>query len=200
MRATCRLFAEIANKRSGQFLIPHAPTGLTGLHTHPFPRPTLISLYNQTLQKLAALPTTSAYRQSAEALTKHRLSIVNAQVPQGYKEWEDKVTALVQQHPETAEGRSLQINGKQYILPKEDESNVDDRTMEAEWNADEPVEERGEGPRTAMERQFQAHEIGEGRMVSDFEKNLPQLPNEPPLTTEQYVQHLFKAIRSWSRC
>jgi len=188
MRATSRLLAEIARKPAGNYLIAYTPTGLTGLITHPFPRPTLINVYTQTLQKLTAFPDNSIYRTSVEALCKHRLGLVKAQVPPGYEEWEQKVTAIMQQHPELKEGRSTQIDGKTYILPVEDESIVDDRAMEAEWNDDESVEDRGEGPRTAGERQFQAREIGEGRLVQEFEKTTPDVPNEPPLTIDQYVE------------
>lgn len=54
-------------------------TGLTGLYTHPNPRPALISLYNHTLKVLEKkYPQESVYRQSVEALTKNRLAIVEA--------------------------------------------------------------------------------------------------------------------------
>src|SRR6266487_2308508 len=67
MRATSRLFASV---KSGRFLEPNTQTGLTGLLTHPSPRPTLIFVYNSILDKLKALPETSVYRQSTESLTK----------------------------------------------------------------------------------------------------------------------------------
>jgi NADH dehydrogenase (ubiquinone) 1 alpha subcomplex subunit 5 len=191
MRATTRLLASIAKKPSGQFLNSYTPTGLTGLLTHPFPRPTLIQLYNQTLTKLATLPTTSVYRQSVEALTKHRLAIVTAQIPEGYAEWEAEAIKLLEKHPELKESRSIKlVDGKAYPLPLEQEQEVDDRAMESEWNNDEEVEDRGEGPRTAKDRIFQASELGEGQRVQEFEKDLPTLPNEPALTVEQYVEVL----------
>ncbi|KAI5816517.1 ETC complex I subunit conserved region-domain-containing protein [Pyronema omphalodes] len=61
------------------------PTGLAGVLTHPHPRPVLIALYNHTLDVLKTLPEHSVYRQSAENLTKHRLSIVEAVAPPGIK-------------------------------------------------------------------------------------------------------------------
>jgi NADH dehydrogenase (ubiquinone) 1 alpha subcomplex subunit 5 len=76
MRATLRLLTAR--------LPPFTPTGITGVLTHPHPRPTLIAVYNQTLQTLAQLPANSVYRQSAENLTKARLDIVKAVKPEGY--------------------------------------------------------------------------------------------------------------------
>ncbi|KAF8539552.1 ETC complex I subunit conserved region-domain-containing protein [Trichophaea hybrida] len=66
-------------------LPPFTPTGITGLLTHPHPRPTLIALYNHTLNVLSTLPPHSVYRQSAENLTKQRLEIVKAVKPQGWE-------------------------------------------------------------------------------------------------------------------
>ncbi|KAG7807088.1 hypothetical protein KL921_004512 [Ogataea angusta] len=55
------------------------PTGLTGIHQHPNPRPVLIKLYNSTLTKLKEkFPEESVYRKSVESLTKSRLAIVEA--------------------------------------------------------------------------------------------------------------------------
>ncbi|KAI9008321.1 ETC complex I subunit conserved region-domain-containing protein, partial [Gaertneriomyces semiglobifer] len=53
-------------------------TGLFGVPVHPNPRPHLISLYQRILHTVNIIPPTSAYRQSTEALTKHRLAIVEA--------------------------------------------------------------------------------------------------------------------------
>jgi NADH dehydrogenase (ubiquinone) 1 alpha subcomplex subunit 5 len=51
-------------------------TGIHGLHVHPDPLPELITAYESTLTALSAVPQTSVYRQSAEALTRHKLNIV----------------------------------------------------------------------------------------------------------------------------
>lgn len=53
-----------------------ATTGITGLAVHPNPLPALTKVYGQTLTALAALPATSVYRQATEALTTHRLRLV----------------------------------------------------------------------------------------------------------------------------
>lgn len=51
-------------------------TGITGLSVHPDPLPELTRTYEQTLSALSAIPATSVYRQGVEALTKHKLTIV----------------------------------------------------------------------------------------------------------------------------
>ncbi|PPR06909.1 hypothetical protein CVT24_011599 [Panaeolus cyanescens] len=51
-------------------------TGITGLAVHPNPLPELIKTYESTLTTVNALPQTSVYRQSVEALIKHKLNIV----------------------------------------------------------------------------------------------------------------------------
>ncbi|KAF8242699.1 hypothetical protein K440DRAFT_607103 [Wilcoxina mikolae CBS 423.85] len=72
-------------------LPPFTATGITGLLTHPHPRPTLIALYNHTLNVLSTLPPHSVYRQSAENLTKQRLEIVKALTAEQVEEIEDKI-------------------------------------------------------------------------------------------------------------
>lgn len=51
-------------------------TGITGVGVHPAPLPALAETYNQTLTALGAIPQTSVYRQGVEALTRHKLNIV----------------------------------------------------------------------------------------------------------------------------
>ena len=97
MRATLRLFARV---KAGKYLENFAPTGLTGLTTHPSPRPTLIYLYTSTLEKLKQLPESSVYRQSTEALTRQRLNIVDAVKPAGFDAWLQRVQAVVAENPE----------------------------------------------------------------------------------------------------
>ncbi|KAG1148459.1 hypothetical protein G6F37_002474 [Rhizopus arrhizus] len=53
-------------------------TGIAGIRVSPDPRPQLIQTYSQTLEALSRLPTTAVYRQATEALTQHRLSIVES--------------------------------------------------------------------------------------------------------------------------
>ena len=51
-------------------------TGLTGLKVHHDPIPELRQTYEATLQTLSAIPQTSVYRQGTEALTLHKLKIL----------------------------------------------------------------------------------------------------------------------------
>ncbi|WVN89176.1 uncharacterized protein L203_104392 [Cryptococcus depauperatus CBS 7841] len=51
-------------------------TNLTGLTVHPDPLPALTAIYSNTLTSLGTLPPTSVYRQATEAVTKHRLDVV----------------------------------------------------------------------------------------------------------------------------
>ncbi|PVU85563.1 hypothetical protein BB559_006946 [Furculomyces boomerangus] len=53
-------------------------TGIVGYPVHPDPRPHLISVYNKTLTALKEkIPPYAIYRQSTEAITNHRLSVVS---------------------------------------------------------------------------------------------------------------------------
>ncbi|KAK1779142.1 ETC complex I subunit conserved region-domain-containing protein, partial [Copromyces sp. CBS 386.78] len=101
MRAALRLLASAATgtvRPSTRFLKPGSPTGLTGLGTHPSPRSALLYLYNYTLDKLKQIPEHSLYRQSVEALTKHRLAIVEQFVPDGYDAWQERARKLLEKH------------------------------------------------------------------------------------------------------
>jgi len=68
--------------RSTQVLVRSAtgnPTGLTGIRTHPNPRPALIELYKSTLNYLGdKLPDESVYKKSTQNFTKKRLEIVES--------------------------------------------------------------------------------------------------------------------------
>lgn len=96
MRSTSRLFAVVKSER---FLTPGNPTGLTGLLTHPAPRSQLIYLYSSTLDKLSKIPEHSVYRQSAEAITRQRLNIINGFKPPGYEEWAQRAKQKIDEHP-----------------------------------------------------------------------------------------------------
>lgn len=51
-------------------------TGLTGLKVHHDPLPELKKTYEATLQTLSAIPQSSVYRQGVEALTLHKLKVL----------------------------------------------------------------------------------------------------------------------------
>ncbi|KAL6881613.1 ETC complex I subunit conserved region domain-containing protein [Trichoderma longibrachiatum] len=103
MRPTLRALAN--------YLEPGTPTGLTGLWTHKTPRSTLLYLYNTTLNRLQSIPETSLYRQSVEATTKHRMSLVEKVVPPGYEEWTAKARELMRKYPHQFEAASDRADG-----------------------------------------------------------------------------------------
>ncbi|TFK30479.1 Ndufa5, NADH-ubiquinone oxidoreductase subunit [Coprinopsis marcescibilis] len=60
------------------FNVAKRSTGITGLKVHPNPLPELVKTYQTTLSVLSSIPETSVYRQGVEALTRHRLGVVEA--------------------------------------------------------------------------------------------------------------------------
>ena len=67
------------------YIHPFTPTGITGILSHPCPRPTLISIYSTTLTLLQSLPLTSLYRISTTNITAHRLSLVSSTLPPDFQ-------------------------------------------------------------------------------------------------------------------
>ncbi|KAL1874508.1 hypothetical protein Daus18300_003527 [Diaporthe australafricana] len=141
MRGTLRLFASVKPVR---FLEPGAPTGLTGLHTNPSPRSTLLFLYSSTLDRIKAAPETSVYRQSIEAVTKHRMSLVQSVKPAGYDEWLARARQVLEKHPDhfketahkVADGSlasGLERDGKFFVLRQKDQ---DLDTRYEEWDGE----------------------------------------------------------------
>lgn len=124
MRRTLRLFASV---KPARYLQAGSPTGLTGIYTHPSPRGALLFLYLSTLDKLKAVPEHSLYRQSVEALTKHRLAIVEGTVPVGFEEWAAQSRARLAEQFE--ESQRLQANVKAsaeaQVKAASEQSNVD---------------------------------------------------------------------------
>jgi NADH dehydrogenase (ubiquinone) 1 alpha subcomplex subunit 5 len=190
MRGTFRL---LANIKSARYLEPGTPTGLTGLFTHSAPRSTLIYLYSSTLDKLKEFPESSVYRQSTEALTKHRLNIVSSVVPEGYEEWSARAKKIVAEHPEVFNtpkggvdfdsGRHLKEvkGGKTFVtsrIDKEHDDYVD------EWDGEKDVGPGLEGTRSTEERKGQQI-LGMKRPGED-EKTVEWEP-EPLLTIDQCV-------------
>ncbi|CZT03743.1 probable NADH-ubiquinone oxidoreductase 29.9 kDa subunit [Rhynchosporium agropyri] len=188
MRRTLRQLAAVKPSR---FLEAGSPTGLTGLFTHAAPRSTLLYLYSSTLEKLQALPESSLYRQSTEALTKHRMAIVSAVVPEGHAEWSEKAKQTIAEHPEvfnTPEGGVAhdgerhvkeEIQGKTFVTSKPEDEHDEITT---EWDGERDDGPQLEGSRTQVERQSQK-EWGLKRPGSDT-KTVKWEP-EPPLTADQ---------------
>ncbi|MCJ1295076.1 hypothetical protein MMC34_006637 [Xylographa carneopallida] len=191
MRSTIRLLATVKPNR---YLTPGNPTGLTGLFTHPLPRPTLVYLYSQTLDKLRAFPEHSAYRAATEALTKHRLSIVEGIRPPGYEEWSAKAKKLLEEHPEvfnTPAGGVSHDNEKHVKIIHDGRSfvrtivqpQVDERTQE--WDGEEVPLEQEQGSKA----DFAA--LAKGRPGSD--EKIVEWVQEPALEAKQ-VEELENQI------
>lgn len=197
MRPAIRLLAAV--QRNATFLEPGAPTGLTGLLTHASPRSRLLFLYSTTLERLAHFPEESVYRQSVEALTRHRMGVVEAVKPSGLEDWQRRMGPTVEQHPEafrkilvssgsgSGSGQEYNIVWKAWI-PREGEEEDEGwffrqqggrqpKPDEKSWayvrrsNADKPMRTlSGEGK-------------GEGSMVDPGSQ--PRIEPEPALTAEQ---------------
>lgn len=178
MRAALRLFASV---KPGQFLEAGTPTGLTGLSTHPSPRSALLYHYRATLDKLKQIPESSVYRQSTEALTKHRLQIIEKSKPRGWNEWEERVKLLIAEDPtlynilETSQGQTV------LVKPQPE---ADERAKAAEWDG-EKVESFPEGIRTFEERlPYILKMKGDGSNTPERKLSNIQIPPEPQYTAE----------------
>ncbi|KAH8918955.1 hypothetical protein BT69DRAFT_1353514 [Atractiella rhizophila] len=70
-------------------------TGILGQPVHPEPLQALVRTYDATLQNLSqsSIPPSSAYRQSIEAITSHRKSVVSLALEQ-VKKGEDEEKAI----------------------------------------------------------------------------------------------------------
>ena len=173
MRNTLRLLAAV---KPGRYLEAGDPTGLTGLFNHPAPRSALLYLYGATLDKLKTFPDHSVYRQSAEALTKHRMSIIESIKPEGYDEWAKKAAEKIERHPEAFQPGGNYIHrsagGHDFVT-------VEDETFEdQEWAA-------SEGPRSPEAKAAEIALLKKGRR-QDYSKIVNWEP-EPPLEASQYV-------------
>lgn len=188
-----RTFRLLASVKPARYLEPGVPTGLTGLYTHGSPRSTLIYLYTSTLDKLKAVPESSLYRQSVEALTKHRMSIVESAKPPGYDEWVAKAKKQMSEHPESFNVKSLgSVDGARAIrverggmsfvirhLPQEKDIRYE------EWDGEIDEGPELEGPRSEEERKDQVL-LAERKSLDEVEQI--HWEPEPQLTADQYVQ------------
>ncbi|KAF2113337.1 NADH-ubiquinone oxidoreductase 29.9 kd subunit precursor [Lophiotrema nucula] len=179
MRAASRLFAAV---KPGQYLEAGNPTGLTGLLTHASPRSTLLYLYSSTLDKLAQIPESSVYRQSTEALTKHRLAVVEGVKPPGHDAWAQKVQYMYSEHPEAFDAKQTSKGVNIEVAPKEE---VDPREAGAAWDG-ELRSPTLEGIRSQRARRTQSKLMGGGPTFKpEAILDKPTLDAEPQLTAEQ---------------
>ena len=186
-----RSFRQLAAVKPSRFLEAGSPTGLAGLLTHPSPRKTLMYLYSSTLDELKKIPESSLYRQSTEALARHRLDILTAVEPEGYAEWAVKAEKIIAEHPEvftTPEG-GIPYNKGQYkkeikdgktFVTIIDQGEWDDQNDE--WDGDEDITATLEGTRTTAERADQVEMFKD--LPPQWSKTVNYEP-EPPLTAEQ---------------
>lgn len=176
MKSTLRLLATV---KPGRYLEAGNPTGLTGLFNHPAPRSTLLYLYGATLDKLEAFPDHSIYRQSTEALTKHRMKIIESIKPEGYEEWAKKAAEKIEKHPEAFRPGEKYVRkssaGQDFVMQEDKEFE------DQEWTS-------LEGTRSSEEKAKEVALLKKGRR-EDYSKVVNWEP-EPPLEASQYVRHL----------
>jgi ETC complex I subunit conserved region len=185
MRGTLRLLAKV---QPAKFLEVNAPTGLTGILTHPQPRSTLIYTYNQILNKLKAIPESSVYRQSTEAITKSRLKIIEDTKPVGYEEWLSRVKAEVEKNP-AAYSHVIQKDGSiAFSEPFKTESEIWD------GEAREPLPE-GPSLESVANLKGLALKAEEERLDVEEPPRPSLLELEPPLDADQYVQLSFISLK-----
>jgi NADH dehydrogenase (ubiquinone) 1 alpha subcomplex subunit 5 len=190
MRPSTTLRATV--KSASQYLERGAPTGLTGLITHPAPRAALLGTYQLTLHRLRQLPTSSVYRQSCEALTKQRLKVIEATVPEGYDAWLERVKKTISAHQSTY-SKYLKDNTIDYAALKEHDAIPKDLGAMGNqpWDG-KLTRRRSEGSNTFEQAQAKADAAQrdlEGMEQVDKEGEVVDLETEPALTREQYDAH-----------
>jgi NADH dehydrogenase (ubiquinone) 1 alpha subcomplex subunit 5 len=182
MRVASRLLASV---KPGQFLEAGTPTGLTGLLTHNSPRSTLLYLYNSTLDKLQDIPESSVYRQSTEALTKHRLKIIEAAKPTGWDDWSAKIQEQIAADPKGFNAKQTSGGTMLSVSPRED---IDPKLMASEWDGESVGKAFPEGIRSqATRRAYIAQLAGTKDYDPERANTQLKLDEEPQLTAEVYV-------------
>ena len=172
MRNTLRLLAVV---KPGRYLEAGNPTGLTGLFTHAAPRSTLLYTYGAILDKLKAFPEHSVYRQSTEALTKHRMKIIESIKPEGYDEWEKRATEKMEKYPEVFQPGGYydhqSVGGQDFVTVQEQEDEDDERA--------------------SVDPMYKPAEVALFNRVGrpEYLKAVTWEP-EPPLEASQYVRRL----------
>ena len=183
MFPSLRLFAQVGTQR----LAPFSTTGITGILTHPNPRPALIAVYNHTLSLLSRLPQHSVYRQSTENLTKQRLAVVESVKPEGWIEYQAALKS--EREANGIQGAKdtefeLKVVGKQFLAMANavtTDSPVIQAFLDKEvgrWGLSPPVD-------TSDAYDHDADVLAEQEGPSP---EVPLLPEEPPLYAEQITE------------
>lgn len=179
MRPALRLFATL---RSAQYLEPGAPTGLTGLLTANSPRSQLLYLYNSTLEKLKQFPEHSVYRQSTEALTRHRMGIIESVRPEGLEAWQSRVAHLVDEHPAAFKKIEGQHGHNIVYAPTAATETSDEERIKAEYRA-KPLQE---GPQLEEDVKGRAEQMQRDTVAE--QASALSIEAEPPLSLAQVSQ------------
>lgn len=193
MRTAARLLAIVKPER---FLEAGNPTGLTGLYTHPNPRPTLLLLYDETLERLKSFPEHSVYRQAAEAVTRHRMNILNSIKPSGYNEWAERARKLIEENKayiRKIQESQIEADAESrppgnYKVPSTpiDHNEADDEYVDTvEWDGQKAPNGLLDGVRSSEEGADQKYLV-QMRLAS-IRKGL-KWEDEPPLEASQYVK------------
>ena len=139
MRPSLRLLAIV---KPGRYLEAGNPTGLTGLLNHPTPRSTLLYLYGSTLDKLKGFPDHSVYKQSTEALTRHRMKIIESIKPEGFEQWQQRASELVEKNLDAfkpgSKYKKLESDGGTYMSIQDEETERQLSTVE--WEPEPALE------------------------------------------------------------
>lgn len=184
MRPALRLLASVQKPKPSQYLEPGAPTGLAGLFVHSTPRSTLLYVYNNTLEKLKAFPEHSVYRQSTEALTKHRLSVIESVKPAGLEEWQTRTQKLVDAHPEAFRKIPISTPGGENSFNVVWKPEALQGMATAEWD-DEYVPKKPfiEGPAGEEDKKDMDKHLT--RDLRAENAKIPRIEPEPALTVDQ---------------
>lgn len=181
MRAAARLLASVS--RPSSFLEPGSPTGITGLLTHNSPRSTLLYLYSATLDTLNKFPDHSIYRKSTEALTKHRMSVIEAAKPAGLEAWQSRVDPLVKAHPD-AFRRVKAINGEGYNIVFMEQAPTQSFRSEDDFvNAPYKRKPQAEGPQFEEDVADRGRELERDTVAEEASRI--HVESEPMLSMEQ---------------
>lgn len=184
MRASLRLLATL---QKTQYLEAGTPTGITGLLTANSPRSQLLWLYNSTLDKLKSFPDHSVYRQSTEALTRHRMNIIESIRPEGLDAWQSRVAHLVNEHPAAFKRIEGQHGSNIVYAPSQDTTQTVDQRIKADYKSKPNLE----GPQNEEDVATRGQQMSKDLVAEDATALMVE--PEPPLTTTQ-VQQLEQEI------
>lgn len=207
MRQTHRLLAAV-KPAGARYLVPGDPTGLTGLRANPSPRATLLFLYRSTLDKLAPIPETSVYRQSVEAVTKHRMAAVESVKPAGFDEWaaraKEKLEKMKRSDAELGgrdigddtmqqvgeQGFAMKYGNAAFVI-RPDEPKIDERY--AEWDGQGGAEWAQYNATLAAREKMHAVSRAMERVNAKFGKKELATSDHHDLTLKSYLEDLKKA-------